>query len=896
MFPEELQQDYPNPTPVCCRECAGMVRTCRRSESSIAKMFKYLNLLILLFVFFTACDPGYEHDIVIRNGTIVDGAGKPRFRGDIAINGNLITNVGTVDGAGRKEIDAQGKIVAPGFIDTHSHHDWEIFEKPDALAAVSQGITTLFIGQDGFSSHPMPAFTSRLKRKPAAVNIASFAGHNTLRELVLGQDFRRTATASEIEKMSAMLAADMEAGAWGLSSGLEYDPGIYSNLEEVIELARIAAAKGGRYISHIRSEDRYFWEAIDEIISVGEIAQIPVQISHLKLALQRLLGRTDELKEKLDKARLKKIAISADVYPYTYWQSTMQVLFPERNFNDRSEAEFVLSHITTPAGITFTQYDPNPDYTGRTLQQISELRNEDPPATLLALLAETLDKEDSESIIAESMREEDIIDLIQWKYTNICTDGGSDGGHPRGYGTYPRVLGKYVRENGWLTLEEAIYKMTGLAAQNMGLKGRGVLKAGNYADMVIFDPETIIDKATYQNSTAVSEGMEAVFVNGRPVFLNNKTTRYRPGKFLYGPGYNVEQCADELTAYFNRQINADDPGVALMVRKDARIIYQRGFGLADLETKENIDSHSSFRMASVSKQFFAAAILICQEKGLLTVKDPVTKYISNQYFTGITIEHLVHHTSGIADYYDEAFKTWKGSRNRNNADMIKYFKESYRLPYFQPGEKYQYCNPGYELIVTIIETVSGQNIYDFMDEHVFSPLGLNETQVFEGIKDFHCPQRVMGYTKKKGKFGEDDYTFLNGIIGAGGLYTSLNDYSKWLDALDNQTLLSAGSMAMMYEPARLNDGSMAAVDDRTLKDFLFPDDSTYSSYGFGWVLTKGKESAVSHSGSWVGFRNYVFRNLDSGVDIIMFSNRGGALEKHWFRSVLQRIDKTIMSH
>ena len=328
----------------------------------------------------------------------------------------------------------------------------------------------------------------------------------------------------------------------------------------------------------------------------------------------------------------------------------MQVLFPERNYNDRSEAEFVLSQITTPAGITFTQYDPNPDYTGRTLQQISELRNEAPPATLLALLAETLDKEDSESIIAESMREKDIIDLIQWKYTNICTDGGSDGGHPRGYGTYPRVLGKYVRENGWLTLEEAIYKMTGLAAQNMGLKGRGVLKAGNYADMVIFDPETIIDKATYQNSTAVSAGMEAVLVNGRPVYLNNKTTRYRPGKFLYGPGYNVEQCADELTAYFNRQINADAPGVALMVRKDARIIYQRGFGLADLETKEKIDSHSSFRMASVSKQFFAAAILICQEKGLLTVKDPVTKYISNQYFTGITIEHLVHHISGIADY------------------------------------------------------------------------------------------------------------------------------------------------------------------------------------------------------------------------------------------------------
>ena len=161
-------------------------------------------------------------------------------------------------------------------------------------------------------------------------------------------------------------------------------------------------------------------------------------------------------------------------------------------------------------------------------------------------------------------------------------------------------------------------------------------------------------------------------------------------------------------------------------------------------------------MASVSKQFFAAAILICQERGLLTVKDPITNYISNKHLTGITIENLVHHTSGIADYYGEAFKTWDDSRNRNNADMINFFKESYPEPYFRPGKKYQYCNPGYELMVTIIETVSEQNIYDFMDEYIFHPLGMNETQVFDGILDFHCSQRVMGYSKNKKKFVEDD--------------------------------------------------------------------------------------------------------------------------------------------
>ena len=858
-------------------------------------IFKYFNLLIPLFLLISGCDSGFEHDIVIRNGTIVDGTGHSRIQGDIALNGNLITVIGLVNGRGKKEIDAKGKIVAPGFIDTHSHHDDGIFEKPDALAAVSQGITTLFIGQDGFSNQPLADLTRKLRRKPVAVNIASFSGHNSLREIVLGKDFKRTAVKSEIEKMSELLDADMNAGAWGLSSGLEYDPGIYSNTEEVIALARIAAAKGGRYISHIRSEDRYFWEAVDEIIAIGEETGVAVQISHIKLALQHLLGKTDQLKERLDKARSKGIEISADIYPYTYWQSTMQVLFPERNFNDRSEAEFVLSQITTPSGITLTQFDPNPDYVGKTLQQISEIRNEDAPTTLLALIAETLDENISESIIAESMTQDDIIDLIKWDYTNICTDGGSDGGHPRGFGTYPRVLGKYVRENGWLNLEEAINKMTGLAAQNMGLKNRGVLKVGNYADLVIFDPETIIDRATPKNATAISNGIESVLVNGKTVYSNNSTTRYRPGKFIYGPGYSSDRLSDELTAYFNNHVKEDDPGVALMVRKDGKIIYQRGFGLADLETKEKINPHSSFRMASVSKQFFAAAILLCQDRGLLTVKDPVTNYISNDHLTGITIENLVHHTSGIGTYYDEALNKWDGKRNRNNADMIKYFKEFYPKPFFEPGEKYQYCNPGYELLVTIIETVSGQNIYDFMDENIFHHLGMAETQVFEGIIDFHCPQRVMGYTEKKDKFVEDDYTFLNGIIGAGGLYTSLNDYSKWLDALDQQTLLSSASAEEMYRPARLNDGAIASVGKKTLKDYILPDESIYSSYGYGWTVNKGNPSTVSHSGSWVGFRNNVYRNINTGLDVVIFSNRGATLD-HWIGDVMKIINKTILDY
>ena len=858
-------------------------------------IIRYINFIIPLIILFTACESIYKYDIVIRNGTIIDGTGNPRFHGDIAINGKYITAVGVIDGVGRKEIDATGKIVSPGFIDTHSHHDWGIFKKPDVLAAVSQGITTIFIGQDGFSNHPLSDFTKKLKRRPVAVNIASYSGHNSMREIVMGKDFKRIATESEIEKMSEMLNTDLEAGAWGLSSGLEYDPGIYSNTEEVVALAKIAAKKGGRYISHIRSEDRYFWEAIDEIIEIGKTTGIPVQISHIKLALRSLLGKTDELKAKLDIARSAGVEISADIYPYTYWQSTMQVLFPERNFADKEEADFALTEITTPDEVIVTQFEPNPKYVGKTLTEIAESRKEDPSTTLMALIVETKYNEEAESIIAKSMREKDIIDLMNWEFTNICSDGGSYGGHPRGYGTYPKVLGRYVRENGWFDLEKAVYKMTGLPAKNIGLKNRGHLLIGNFADVVIFNPNTIIDKATTINSIAISEGIESVFVNGQLVYINGKTTRYRSGEFLQGPAYKINEMNVELTNYLKSETGENEPGIALLVRKDGNVLYEKGFGLVNLETKDEITAHSSFRMASVSKQFFAAAILICQENGLVNVKDDITKYISNNHLEGITVENLIQHTSGISDYYNQAFEEWDDSRNHTNTDMIKFFEQSYPEPYFQPGEKWEYCNPGYELIVTIIEKVSGQNIYNFMDEQIFHPLGMNESQIFEGIIDFHCPQRVKGYTKNAGEFVEDDYTFLNGIIGAGGIYTSLNDYSKWLNSLDNQTLLSAKSMEMMYEPARLNDGSIANVDDMTLKDFIFPDKSKYRSYGYGWVVTKGDESIIAHSGSWVGFRNYVFRNVDSGVDIIMFSNRGSASEDYWFRNVMKKIDKTILS-
>ena len=490
-----------------------------------------LNILLCIHSF--SCSIKYDYDIILRDGLVIDGTGAPGYNADVGILDGKIKTIGIVNGKAKSELSVKGKIVAPGFIDTHSHHDEGMFNNTDMAGALTQGITTVFIGQDGSSKHPISDLTDQIEKTPVAINIGSYSGHNTLREIVMGSDFRREATSKEIQKMDDLLVSDLEQGAWGLSSGLEYDPGIYSNTDEVISLAKTASKHGARYISHIRSEDRYFWDAVEEIIRIGKEADIPVQISHIKLAMRSLLGKTKRLLARLDQARNIGIDISADIYPYMYWQSTMQVLFPERDFSNKAAADFALSEITTPDGVIISEYTPNPKYESTRLNEIAKIRGQDPSHTLMDMIAATLEKDHSESIIARSMREEDIIVLLDWKHTNLCTDGGSTGGHPRGYGSYPKVLGQYVRENKYLTIEQAVNKMTGVPANNMGLKERGVLTLNLAADLVVFNPETVQDMATFKSPTLASEGIIHVLVNGKFVLKNKMVTRNRPGIFLH---------------------------------------------------------------------------------------------------------------------------------------------------------------------------------------------------------------------------------------------------------------------------------------------------------------------------------------------------------------------------
>ncbi len=479
---------------------------------------------------------GEQPGVVIVNARVIDGSGGPSRSVNVRIVGERITAVGELEPpAGDTVMDAGGLVLAPGFIDAHSHHEIGLLEAPDALAVVSQGVTTVVVGQDGGHPYPLATFFKNLEASPASINVASFAGHGTIRGQVMGDDFRRPATPQELSRIQTMLASELEAGALGLSSGLEYDPGSYSTPAEVVELARVAASQGGRYLSHIRSEDQYFWEAVDEIIDIGREARLPVQVTHIKLAMTRWWGQADRLKSKLDAARASGVDITADIYPYTAWNSDFSwlvTLFPERDLNRREGAEYILEDMLAPEGILLPDFRPEPAYDGLTIAQISEIRGTDPATTLVELLKADAEAGGGSPMLGFAMSEPDIEAIMAWPHTVIGSDGELAGPHPRGYGAFTRYLAHYIRERGVLSLEEGIRRISSLSALQAGIADRGLIAPGHFADLVLFDPARIADRASYEDPRQPSVGIARVWVNGVLVLEGGRVTGNRPGAVI----------------------------------------------------------------------------------------------------------------------------------------------------------------------------------------------------------------------------------------------------------------------------------------------------------------------------------------------------------------------------
>jgi N-acyl-D-aspartate/D-glutamate deacylase/CubicO group peptidase (beta-lactamase class C family) len=464
----------------------------------------------------------------IRGAQVADGTGAPLRRADVRIVGDTIVAVGDVTPeAADRIVDATGLVLAPGFIDAHNHSTGGLDSDPEAVTQVAQGITTVLLGQDGSSPYPIRDYLARRRTNPSALNVAVLVGHATVRRQVMGDDFRRAATAEEIARMEALVDQEMRDGAMGLSSGLEYEVGSYASTEEVVALARVAARHGGIYITHIRDEADRTLEAVREAITIGERARIPVQITHIKLGTVGVWGKADEVVRVIEAARQRGVDVTADVYPYLAWSSNLKVLVPNKQWTDPASVKEALDDVGGGKNVQITRLPTFPQYVGKRLDEIARAEGISEVDLYIRLVAD----EDA-GVIGHTMSEADMRTFLLQPWTMVASDGGVNVSHPRGAGTFPRVLGRLVRDAGWLPLPEAIRKMTALPAARLGLRDRGMLAAGMKADLVLFDPATIIDRATFEQPRLRPHGIHRVWVNGQPVWTGDAPDANRPGRVL----------------------------------------------------------------------------------------------------------------------------------------------------------------------------------------------------------------------------------------------------------------------------------------------------------------------------------------------------------------------------
>lgn len=497
-------------------------------------MKKLLSLLLLLSVAVATLFTSRAADgtVAIVGATLIDGSGRSAIADSVVLLKN-----DTIVAAGKRSqvqvpsgarvIDAGGLVVAPGFIDAHNHSDRGFSSDPSAASQVSQGITTVVVGQDGGSPFPVGEFLQELDKNPIALNVLTFVGHATVRERVMGEDTNRFAKPEEIEKMRQLVEQAMREGAMGLSTGLEYETGKPASTEEVVALAKIAGAHGGIYISHIRDEADKAFEAFAETLQIGREARIPVQISHIKLGTLKVWGKAKQVVDLINKARSRGQDVTADCYPYDAWSSTIRVLIPSGRHEDPIDVARGLADVGGPANITIVSCRAHPDYEFKTMAEISKAEKISPVELYMKIV-----RDGGAGVVCHSMKDADIRMFYRQPWVMVSSDGGIGSRHPRGAGTYPRVLGRYVRELRWLSLPEAIRKMTSFPAARFKLHDRGLIRPGFKADLVLFDPVRVIDRATFKDPQLVADGVKRVFVNGIEVWNEGKATGERPGEAL----------------------------------------------------------------------------------------------------------------------------------------------------------------------------------------------------------------------------------------------------------------------------------------------------------------------------------------------------------------------------
>lgn len=508
-----------------------------------------------------------QYDLLLRNGRVVDGTGAPWYRADVAVRDDSIVAVGpALAGEGRRTIDVAGRVIAPGFIDVHTHARRGILEVPTADNYLLQGVTTVFDGQDGSSPLPIGGSLARVAALPPAVNFGTFVGHGSVREAVMGAA-DRPPTAAELQEMMAIVAESMREGAFGLSTGLFYVPGAFARTDEVVALARVAGEHGGIHVSHMRDEAQGVLDSIRETVAIGEEGGLPTQVTHHKIIGRAGWGLSVETLRLVADARRRGVDVTIDQYPYTASSTSFAAaLFPswalegeagdraarlaDPETKDRIRAAVVEKILNERGGgdasrlqVAACPHDPSLD--GQTLAAILGGRGRPVTVEAAADLVLEIVENGGATGIFHAMAEEDVERILVSPLTMVASDGqipvfGKGRPHPRSYGTFARVLGVYVRDKALLALEEAVRKMTSLPATRVGLGDRGLVRPGMKADLVVFDPGTIRDRATFEEPHAYAEGVSHAVVNGFVVVDEGRLTGVRAGRILLGPGVAEE--------------------------------------------------------------------------------------------------------------------------------------------------------------------------------------------------------------------------------------------------------------------------------------------------------------------------------------------------------------------
>ena len=917
--------------------------------------------LLLVWLFLLTCKslrsaPVDGFDIVLEGGQIIDGSGAPWYLGDVGIRDGKIVAVGNLGKVQAEErVQVSGLVVAPGFVDMMGQTAVPFLTDPEAaLNLLTQGITTINAGE-GHSPAPLNAIDGRSSgwttmaeffqladMKGLPINMAQTVGHSQVRRLVLGEKDIEP-NREQLNRMKMHVREAMEAGAIGLSTALIYPPAVYADRSEIAALATVAGEFGGRYYTHMRNEGDRLLEAIDEALEIGRAAGTAVHIFHLKAAGAQNWNKIKQAIAKIKIARDEGHQVTADMYPYINNGLGIGALIHPRHFADgeqnllarlddpelrrtirnemetEGEWENWFRHMGNDWGnlvIGKMRLSRYAKFSGGSLAAAADAVGEDPWDTFFELVKA------GAFVLPQTMSEANKEELMRQEFVTFCTDFGPSGGgrtssHPRAFGALPRVFSHYVRGRGVLSLERAVAQASAVATNEVMAFDRGRIAIGLAADVIVFDPEELTDHATFSAPHELSTGVSHVLVNGQFVLRNGEQTQARPGRVLRGPGFRMNEsshavskgAADPSMASFDSLMRGfiekhRIPGAALAVLDHGRLVYARGYGYADVATKEQVTPDSLFRIASISKPITAVAIMKLVEEQRLGLDDPVFRTLEfDPYFEEegaeaderhqlITIRHLLRHRGGWDRNGDSSFdpmfisdqitKALGTSRPATPQMIIRYM--SGRALDFAPGQRYAYSNYGYCLLGRVIEKITGKPYEDYVVEHVLAPMGITSMRL----------GKTLPAGRAKGEVRYYDPSRRPSVFAPNHGKRVAAPYGAWnLDAMDAH----GGWVASVTDLARfarsfMSPTSCPVLEEDTVLTMFSPADSDGANkekvqYGCGWFVRNLGDRGANfwHTGSLPGTAALLVLRHDQRAWVVVFNSRVSPHANHLAREI-----------